>query len=104
MNKIIAFIATAAAFSVSNLFAATDYVIQITEKDGTVHEIPVSNLEKISFETSSTTIDVNDPTKAFEERFGTEKIHATQYRIPAKTAEKMVKEYHAKGNNHKHNI
>lgn len=77
MNKIIAFIATAAAISVSNLFAATDYVIQITEKDGTVREIPVSNLEK---------------------------IHATQYRIPAKTAEKMVKEYHAKGNNHKHNI
>ncbi|MCF0220847.1 MAG: hypothetical protein HUK19_00990 [Fibrobacter sp.] len=105
MKKFIVPMAIAAAISTSNLFAAKDYIIQITEKDGTVRQIPVSSLEKVTFETaSSTTIELNDPKKAFDERFGTEKIRATQYKVPSKVAEKMVKEYHAKSLKHKHSI
>lgn len=94
----------AAAISASNLFAANDYIIQITEKDGTVREIPVSTLEKVTFETASTTIEVNDPFKAIEDKLGDEKIHATQIKVPSKVAEKMVKEYNEKSKEHKHNI
>lgn len=104
MNKFVTSIATAAAISASNLFAANDYIIQITEKDGTVREIPVSTLEKVTFETASTTIEVNDPIKAIEDKLGDEKIHATQIKVPSKVAEKMVKEYHKKSKEHKHNI
>lgn len=104
MKKIINAIAIAAALSATNLFAANDYVIQITEKDGTVREIPVSTLEKVTFETASTTIEVNDPIKAIEDKLGDEKIHATQIKVPSKVAEKMVKEYHKKSKEHKHNI
>jgi len=96
--------AIAAAISVSSALAATDYVIQVTEKDGTVRAIPVSTLDKITFETSSTTIEVNDPVKAIEDKLGDEKIHATQIKVPSKVAEKMVKEYHKKSKEHKHNI
>lgn len=106
MKKIIASMAIAAAISASSALAATDYVIQVTEKDGTVRAIPVSTLDKITFETSSTTIEVNDPYKAMDERFGGEKIHATQYKVPSKVAEKMVKDYNEKSaqynsNNHR---
>ncbi len=104
MNKFVTSIAIAAAISASNLFAANDYIIQITEKDGTVREIPVSTLEKVTFETASTTIEVNDPIKAIEDKLGDEKIHATQIKVPSKVAEKMVKEYHKKSKEHKHNI
>ncbi len=96
MKKIIASMAIAAAISANNALAATDYVIQITEKDGTVREIPVSTLDKITFESDASTIEVNDPYKAMDERFGGEKIHATQIKVPSKVAEKMVKEYNEK--------
>lgn len=101
MKNFFKIIVITAALTASNIFAATDYIIQITEKDGTVREIPVSALDKITFETASSTIEIDEPFQAMENRFKDEKIHATQTKVPAKVAEKMLKEYNKKRNEHK---
>ena len=104
MKSFLKTIAITAALTASNIFAATDYIIQITEKDGTVREIPVSNLDKITFETASTTIEIDEPMKAMDNRFKDEKIRATQTTLPTKVAEKMLKEYNNKLDEYEHKI
>lgn len=104
MKSLIKTIAITAALTASNIFAATDYIIQITENDGTVRVIPVSNLDKITFETASTTIEIKDPIKAMDNQFAFDKIHATQIKVPTKVAEKMLKNYNKKRNEYEHKI
>lgn len=102
MKKTIIPIAIAATLCATNLFAANDYIIQITEKDGTVREIPVSTLDKVSFETVKPAINFDLTEKAVDAKLEGERIKATQYRLSTKDAEKMMMQYHAKNVEHKH--
>lgn len=90
------------AVSASSLFATTDYVIQITEKDGTVRDIPVSSLEKVTFEPATPTLELDDAQKIMEKKLQGETIKATQYKLSAEDAEKLLQQYNAKSVNHKH--
>jgi len=96
MKKIITTIAMAVAINACNLFAASDYVIRITENDGRVRDIPVSSLDKVTFEAQPQELTTN---QKIVEKLKDEKIYATQYKMNARKAEKMVQRYHAKGKN-----
>lgn len=95
-------IAIAATLCAINLFAANDYIIQITEKDGTTREIPISALGKVSFETVKPAINFDHTEKAVDAKLEGERIKATQYRLSTRDAEKMILQYHEKNVKHKH--
>lgn len=92
MTKFISTTTVAVALTAGNLFAASDYIIQITEKDGTVHEIPASALEKVTFEVATKTIDISSSNSnlSIEDTAAGEQIKATRYSLSAEDAERML--------------
>lgn len=98
MTKFINTFMVAVALTAGNLFAANDYIIQITEKDGTVHEIPASALEKVTFEVATKTIDISSSSSSLsvEDTAAGEKIKATRYSLSAEDAEKMMQSLNTK--------
>lgn len=102
MNKFITTITVAVALTAGNLFAASDYIIQIKEKDGTVREIPATALDKVTFEVAKKTVDISDSNKSLEDTIGSEKISATKISVSSKEAEKIIQEHDTTMNKRKH--
>lgn len=101
MTKFISTITVAVALAAGNLFAASDYIIQITEKDGTVREIPATALEKVTFEVATKTIDISSSNSSLsiEDTAAGEKISATRYSLSAEDANKLVQNFNTKKTN-----